>query len=783
MMPRSTPVAQMTSRWWFYPALLAVSLVLVAMGVGALTVVLLWPSLPSLDVLTDYRPKIPLRIYSAEGELIGEFGEEKRAVVKIKDVPQVMKAAILAAEDDRFYQHGGVDYLGMVRAAAANLQGRREGASTITMQVARTFFLTREKTFARKLSEVLLAFKIEANLTKDQILELYINQIFLGQRAYGFGSAANVYFGKVLTELTPAEAALLAGLPQAPSRQNPFVNPKRAQERQQYVLRRMREVGWLSDEQYKKSVAEPLRLNPNQRETFALKADYVAEMARAAIYEQYGEPAYVSGLRVHTTIKRKDQEAANDGLRAGILEYDHRHGYRGPEGFATLPAAGKDAEDAVEEALQDRETVNDLVAAVVLEASPREVVAMMRRGDEVKIAGDGLKFAARALAEKNPDRAIRRGAIVRLQPGEKGGYGISQIPKVEAALVSLDPANGAINALAGGFDYGANKFNHATQAWRQPGSSFKPFIYSAALEKGFTPATVLNDAPFVIEAAKTGGQLWEPKNYDGKYDGPMRLRTALAKSKNMVSIRLLQAIGPGYAQDYIQRFGFEAKMHPAYLTMALGAGSATPLQMASAYAVFANGGYRVKPWFIQRVEDNRGETLYTARAEKAGVDAERVLDERNAFLMTTLMRDVVRYGTAAKAMSLGRQDLAGKTGTTNDHIDAWFAGFQGKLVAVSWIGFDTPANLGANETGGAAALPIWMAYAAKVLKGVPETEITPPSGIVAVNINPSTGLRERDGSSRTTEFFYQESQPPYGDEGAFARDGSRPPEEVKNQIF
>jgi penicillin-binding protein 1A len=781
--PMSTPAAAMTSRWWFYPALIAVSLVLVAMGVGALTVVLLWPNLPSLEVLTDYRPKIPLRIYSAEGELIGEFGEEKRAVVKIKDVPQVMKAAILAAEDDRFYQHGGVDYLGVVRAAAANLQGRREGASTITMQVARTFFLTREKTFARKLSEVLLAFKIEANLTKDQILELYINQIFLGQRAYGFGSAANVYFGKNLPELTPAEAALLAGLPQAPSRQNPFVNPKRAQERQQYVLRRMRDVGWLSDDQYKKAVAEPLRLNPNQKETFALKADYIAEMARSAIYEQYGDPAYVSGLRVYTTIRRKDQEAANEALRLGVVEYDHRHGYRGPESFASLPAPGEDAEDAVEEALQDRDAVNDLAAAVVLDASPHEVRAMMRRGEEVKISGDGLKFAARSLIEKNPDRAIRRGAVIRLQPGEKGGYGIAQLPKAEAALVGLDPSDGAIHALAGGFDFNANKFNHATQAWRQPGSSFKPFIYSAALEKGFTPATVLNDAPFVIEAAKTGGQLWEPKNYDNKYEGPMRLRTALAKSKNMVSIRLLQAIGPGYAQDYIQRFGFEAKMHPAYLTMALGAGSATPLQMAAAYAVFANGGYRVKPWFISRVEDNRGETLYTARPERAGIDAERVLDERNAFLMTNLMRDVVRYGTAAKAMSLGRQDLAGKTGTTNDHIDAWFAGFQGNLAAVAWIGYDTPTNLGANETGGAAALPIWMAYAAKVLKGVPETELVPPAGVVAVNINPATGLREHDANGKTTEYFYQESQPPFGDDSAFARDGSRPPEEVKNQIF
>jgi penicillin-binding protein 1A len=773
----------MTSRWWFYPALLAVSLALVAAGVAALTVVLLWPNLPSLEVLTDYRPKIPMRVYSAEGELIGEFGEEKRALVKIQDVPQVMKAAILAAEDDRFYQHGGVDYVGMARAAMANLRGRREGASTITMQVARTFFLTREKTLARKLSEVLLAFKIEANLTKDQILELYLNQIFLGQRAYGFQSAANVYFGKNLADLTTAEAALLAGLPQAPSRQNPFVNVKRAQERQQYVLRRMLEVGWLSADNYRKAVAEPLRLNPNQRESFAFRADYVAEMARAAIFEQYGDSAYVSGLRVYTTVRRRDQEAANAALRHGTLEYDRRHGYRGPEGHVALPAGGEALDDAVEEALQDREVLGDLVPAVVVETSAREVKAVMRRGDRVSVAGDGLRFAARALGERNPDRAIRRGSIIRLESDDKGVWSIAQLPKVEAAVVALDPANGAILSLAGGFDFNANKFNHATQAWRQPGSSFKPFIYSAALEKGFTPATVLNDAPFVIEAAKTGGQLWEPKNYDSKYEGPMRLRTALAKSKNMVSIRLLQAIGPHYAQDYIQRFGFDPKMHPAYLTMALGAGSCTPLQMAAAYAVFANGGYRVKPWFISRVEDNRGGSLYAAKPETAGIDAERVLDERNAFLMTTLMRDVVRYGTAARAMSLGRNDLAGKTGTTNDHIDAWFAGFNGSLTAVSWIGFDTPTNLGKDETGSQAALPIWMAYASRVLKGMPETELKPPAGVVAVNINPLTGLREPSGMSRTLEYFYQESQPPIGEDSAFTRDAARPPDEVRNQIF
>jgi penicillin-binding protein 1A len=747
-------------------------------------VVLLWPNLPSLEVLTDYRPKVPLRIFSAEGELMGEFGEEKRAVVRIQDVPQPMKAAILAAEDDRFYQHGGVDYMGVARAAIANVRGRREGASTITMQVARTFFLTREKTLARKLSEVLLAFKIEANLTKDQILELYLNQIFLGQRAYGFASAANVYFGKNLNDLTVAESAMLAGLPQAPSRQNPFANIKRAQERQQYVLRRMHDVGWLSTEQYKKALAEPLRLASSRGDTFPLRADYVAEMARAAVYEQYGDVSYVSGIRVYTTISRAHQDAANAGLRLGVMEYDRRHGYRGPEGYATLPAAaGPELDEAVEDALQEREVVGDLLPAVVLEASQKEVTAMVRKGDVIKVGAEGLKFAARALTERNPERAIRRGAVIRLQPGEKGAWSIAQVPKVEASLVSLDPHNGAILALAGGFDFNASKFNHATQAWRQPGSSFKPFIYSAALEKGFTPATVLNDAPFVIEASKTGGQLWEPKNYDGKYEGPMRLRTALAKSKNMVSIRLLQAIGPHYAQDYVQRFGFDPKMHPAYLTMALGAGNTTPLQMAGAYAVFANGGYRVKPWFISRIEDNRGEVLYQAKPEVAGVDAERVLDERNAFIMTTLMRDVVRYGTAARAMALGRNDLAGKTGTTNDHVDAWFAGFQERLVAVAWIGFDTPANLGANETGGMAALPIWTSYASKVLKGVPEGELKPPSGVVAVGINPVTGLREPGGLSATMEFFYQESQPPVGEEGSFARDTNRPTAEVKNQIF
>jgi penicillin-binding protein 1A len=775
----------LNARWWFYPVILIVSLGLVALGVVALTIVLLYPNLPSVEVLTDYRPKIPLRVYTAEGDLIGEFGEEKRAVVKIADVPKVMKDAILAAEDERFYEHGGVDYLGVARAALANLSagGAKEGASTITMQVARNFFLSNEKTFTRKLSEVLLAFKIERNLTKDQILEIYINQIFLGQRAYGFASAAQVYYGKELKDVKPSEAAMLAGLPKAPSRYNPIVNPKRATQRQQYILRRMRDLGYLPEEKYKQAAAEPLKLNVYQQQ-YPVKADYVAEMARKEVHDQYGDTIYVSGLRVYTTIRSVDQVAANEGLRKGVLEYDRRHGYRGPEGRVNLPAEKDAADEAIEEALQDKEILGDLMPAVVTEASPKQVVAVTKRGEIVTLTGEGLKFVARLLSEKASQLKPQRGSIIRLQPEEKGAWSIAQLPRVEAALISLDPKDGAIRALAGGFDFAANKFNHATQAWRQPGSSFKPFIYSAALEKGFTAATVVNDAPVVVDPGRTGGQIWEPKNYDGKYEGPMRLRTALAKSKNMVSIRVLQAIGTGYAQDYVTRFGFPAEKHPAYLTMALGAGSVTPLQMASAYGVFANGGFRVKPYFVAKINDNQGGTLFQAKPEEAGASAERVLDARNAFLMTSLMREVVRSGTAARAMSLGRQDLAGKTGTTNDHIDAWFAGFQESLVAVSWIGFDNPADLGANETGGQAALPMWMIYMAKALKGVPESEFKPPEGVVTVAVDPATGMRDvANAKDAAREYFYAENVPQLTEGTATARDKGRPTEEVKNQIF
>jgi len=745
---------------------------------------LVYPTLPSLEVLTDYQPKIPLRIYSADGKLIGEFGEERRAVVSINDVPRPLIVAILAAEDERFYQHRGVDYIGVARAAISNFVsgGVRQGASTITMQVARNFFLSKERTITRKFNEMLLAFKIEANLPKDQILELYLNQIYLGQRAYGFAAAAQIYFGKRLADLDLAEAATLAGLPKAPGRYNPIANPKRAKLRQQYVLRRMRELQLISDEEFSAADQRELVVKKEINE-FPVRAEHFAEMVRQLLYERYQEDAYAKGLRVYTTLLTSHQEAAYAALRRGVQDYDRRHGYRGPEGYAELPA--KLTDEALEDALHDTSDSDDIYAAVVVEASPKRVKAYRRGGEWAEIGEDGLKFAGRMLGEKaNPAQRIRRGTIIRVQKDEKARWHITQLPAVEASLVSMDPRDGAIRALVGGFDFGRNQYNHVTQALRQPGSSFKPFVYSAALEKGFTSATVINDAPLMFTAAQTGSEPWEPKNFDGKFEGPMRLRTGLVKSKNLVSVRILQAISPQYAQDYIARFGFDPKLHPPYLTMALGAGNVTPLQMLTAYGVFANGGYRVAPYFIERVEDARGNVLMQARSAAAGGGAERVIDARNAFIMASIMRDVVRMGTGARAMKLGRNDLAGKTGTTNEFVDAWFCGFNSELVAVAWLGFDTPQTLGRNETGAQAALPIWMGYAGAALKGVPEQPLVPPEGVVALRVNPDTGLRVADAQAGIVDYFYQEFPPPEHETlvgGVMG--GERPPEDARNQLF
>ncbi|HRL98188.1 MAG TPA: penicillin-binding protein 1A [Acidovorax sp.] len=692
-----------------------------------------YPNLPDISDLADYRPKLPLRVYSSEGALLGEFGEERRNLTPIGEIPKVMTDAVLAIEDARFFQHGGVDYKGVLRAGLANLgRMKSQGASTITMQVARNVYLSSEKTFTRKIYEILLTFKLEHLLTKDQILEIYMNQIYLGNRAYGFAAASEAYFGKPLQSVSVAEAAMLAGLPKAPSAYNPISNPKRARSRQLYIIERMQENGFITAEQAAEAKKENLKIRTGPDNT-RVHAEYVAEMARQLIFTQYGNEAYTRGLNVYTTLNAAEQEAAYTSLRRGIMDYERRQKYRGPEKFVELPTAAQEVEDAIDDALANHPDNGNVLSAVVLEASVRKIVAARANGDTLEITGDGLKPAQSGLSDKAPPNTkIRRGAVIRVVKTPKDAWEITQLPEVEGALVALDPRTGAIRALVGGFDFDKNKFNHAAQAWRQPGSSFKPFIYSAALEKGFTPATVINDAPLFFDAGVTGGQPWEPKNYDGKYDGPMSMRTGLAKSKNMISIRILQAVGPKTGQEWVTRFGFDAEKHPPYLTMALGAGSVTPLQMATAYSVFANGGYRVNPWLIAKVTDHKGRVI-SETTPPVTTEQPRAIDARNAFIMNSLLQEVTMRGTAARAYAtLKRPDLYGKTGTTNDSVDAWFAGYQPTVAAVTWIGYDTPRNLGSRETGGGLSLPVWISFMERALKGVPVMEPTVPPGVVNV---------------------------------------------------
>jgi penicillin-binding protein 1A len=715
--------------WLLGLALAGLCALLLLVGV-ALAVA--YPQLPEAASLTDYRPKLPMRIFSADGQLLGEFGEERRNFMPIAKIPQVMKDAVLAAEDARFYQHGGVDYKGIARAALENLRdARSQGASTITMQVARNFYLSTEKTFTRKIYEVLLALKIESLLTKDQILELYMNQIYLGQRANGFAAAAEIYFGKPLKDVTVAEAAMLAGLPKAPSAYNPIANPKRATQRQRYIIERMADTGFITEKQHDDALAQVLRYRTQS--DVALHAEHVAEAARQLVFAQYGEESYTRGINVHVTVDAAAQLVAYRALRRGLIEFELRQVYRGPEAYVDLPADASLIDARVAEALAEHPDNDDLRSAVVLEASPRKVVAMLQSGDTITVTGDGLKPVTSGLSENaGPKTKIRRGAVVRALKGPKGDWRLTQLPEVEGAFVALDPRTGAIRAMVGGFDFGKSKFNHVTQAWRQPGSSFKPFIYSAALEKGFTAQTVINDAPLFFDATQTGSQPWEPKNYDGTFDGPLALKTALAKSKNMVSIRIVQAIDPTYAQGWLDRFGFDADKHPAFLTMALGAGSVTPMQMAAAYSVFANGGYRVAPMLISRLVDDKGRILLEAPAPTLDPSM-RTLDARNAFVMSSLLQEITRSGTAAKAQAaLKRPDLYGKTGTTNDSMDAWFAGYNPALTAVVWIGYDTPKKLGDRETGGGLALPVWIDFMQYALKGLPVQEYAPPEGVVRV---------------------------------------------------
>ena len=689
-----------------------------------------FPNLPDISDLSEYRPKLPLRIFSAEGILIGEFGEERRHLTPIKEIPKIMTDAVLAIEDSRFYEHGGVDYKGVLRAAIANLgRVKSQGASTITMQVARNVYLSTEKTYTRKIYEILLTFKLEHMLTKDQILEVYMNQIFLGNRAYGFAAAAEAYFDKPLKDITVAEAAMLAGLPKAPSAYNPIINPKRARTRQLHIIDRMLENGFITPEQAATAKAEQLKVKTNSDNT-KVHAEYVAETVRQLMFAQYGEETYTRGLNVTTTLRAADQNTAYQALRQGIMDFERRQIYRGPEEFFTLPAKAQELEEAINDALDDHPDNGDLFAVMVLEADARKIKAVRQNGDVVEITGEGLKPAQSGLSDKAPATVkIVRGAVIRVVKTPKGAWEVTQLPEVEGAFVAVDPRDGSIKALVGGFDFEKNKFNHVTQAWRQPGSSFKPFIYSAALEKGFTPATVVNDSPLFFDAGVTGGQPWEPKNYDGKFEGPMTLRRGLAKSKNMISIRILQAIGAPYAQEWITRFGFDEDKHPAFLTMALGAGSVTPMQMVSAYSVFANGGFRVNPWLISKVAEQKGKVLVETKPPVLDESA-RAIDARNAFMMESLLQEVTRTGTAASAQAtLKRPDLYGKTGTTNDSMDAWFAGFQPSLAAVTWIGYDTPRKLGDRETGGGLSLPVWIRFMEQALKNVPVMEPSAPEGV------------------------------------------------------
>ncbi|EMN1929270.1 penicillin-binding protein 1A [Burkholderia ambifaria] len=733
------PPPEPKKRPWWQKALIGVAAMCVALVVaGGLVLgyalVVAWPNMPSLDALTDYRPKVPLRIYTSDHVLIGEFGEERRDIVHFKEVPDSLKKAILAIEDARFYDHGGVDLTGIARAGFVALTNGHasQGASTITMQVARNFFLSSEKTYTRKIYEMLLAYRIERALTKDQILEVYMNQIYLGQRAYGFASAARVYFGKDLKDVTLAEAAMLAGLPKAPSAYNPVVNPKRAKVRQEYILQRMLELNFITREQYDEAVAQPLVVKGAGRE-FSVHAEYVAEMVRQMMYAQYREETYTRGFNVVTTIDSADQQVAYTALRKGIMDYERRHGYRGPEGFIELPAGADDREQAIDDALLEHPDNGELIAAVVTAATPRQITVAFIDGSTATIEGDNLRFASGALsANAQPNRRIRPGAIVRVVKNDAGKWSITQLPQVEGAFISIVPQDGAIRSLVGGFDYNKNKFNHVTQAWRQPGSSFKPFIYSASLDKGLGPATVINDGPLYFSAAETGGQPWEPKNYGGGFEGPMSMRTALQRSRNLVSIRILNQIGTKYAQQYITRFGFDADRHPAYLPMALGAGQVTPLQMAGAYSVFANGGFRVNPYLIAEVTDPNGAIVARAQPLIAEQNAPRAIDARNAYVTNSLLQSVAQRGTGARTNMLKRTDLAGKTGTTNDSHDAWFAGYQHTLAAIAWIGYDNPRSLGDRETGGGLSLPVWIEYMGAALKGVPEFKPTMPDDVQSI---------------------------------------------------
>ena len=717
------------------------------------------PQLPSADTLRDVRYQVPLRVYSRDGKLLAEYGEMRRSPVKLNEVPDLMVKAVLAAEDDRFYEHPGVDYQGLLRAAwhLVTTGRKTQGGSTITMQVARNFFLGREKTYLRKFTEILLSLKIEHEFTKQEILQLYLNKIYLGQRAYGIAAAAQVYYGVELSKLTLPQMAMIAGLPKAPSRYNPIADPPRAVERRNYVLGRMHALGFISDQDYQTALATQDDSTLHSL-TIQAEAPYLGEMVRAEVVKRYGEDAYTAGYKVYTTVDSHLQTAANTALRDALLAYDLRHGYRGPESRVNLtPDAGPDAWSA---ALANRDPVGTLPAGLVITVGTTDIQVFLKDQGTITIPWKGLEWARPFIDDKHvgarPQTAadiVNPGDIIRVQQQPDGEWRLAQIPRVEGALVSLRPNDGSVIALVGGFDFFKSKFNRAIQASRQPGSSFKPFIYSAALEHGMTPATLINDAPVVFNDPGLE-DIWRPENYSGRFFGPTRLRVALVHSRNLVSIRVLRAIGIDSTIDYVSRFGFDKNAIPHNLSLALGSGVVTPMDLARGYAVFANTGYRVNTYFIDHIEDINGKVLETAtpntvckdcdklppdQAEQQHV-APRVITAQNAYLMTSMMRDVIRHGTGRKARVLGRNDIAGKTGTTNDQRDAWFAGFNPEVVSVAWVGFDDTHTLGSAETGARAALPMWIDYMRAALRDIPDHSFERPPGLVTVRIDPNTGL-------------------------------------------
>lgn len=731
---------------------------------------------------------------------MAEFGEKRRIPLEYEQIPAQLIHAFLAAEDDRFYQHPGVDYQGIIRAVYSLLTTgeKSQGGSTITMQVARNFFLSNEKTYLRKLNEIILSLEMEQILTKEEILTLYLNKIYLGKRAYGIGAAANVYYGRPISELTLPEMAMIAGLPKAPSRFNPVANPERAETRRNYVLRRMWDVGYISKQQYLDAIEAPITATYHSRE-IEVYAPYVSEMIRTRLSEEFGEEEiYTSGFNVYTTIRAKHQTAANHALQTALLEYDRRHGYRGPIAELELPEATN--EDELTNKLTDFENIGPLTPALVTQTSQDEATIFIKEHGFETLSLKSMTWARKKLSTysrgplpKKISDVMKPGDVIRVENMDDKSWQLAQLPEVQGALVSVAPFDGAVTALNGGFDYFNNKFNRVTQSRRQPGSGFKPFIYSAALEKGYTAASIINDAPVVFDDPGLEN-VWRPENYSGKFFGPTRLREGLIHSRNLISIRLLRDIGPDYAVEYAKRFGFDDTMLHKNLSLALGSGNAAPWDMARAYSAMANGGFRVEPYLIQRVENANGDiVMQTTPAtvcetclmgEEAVNDssfkvAERIMTPQNNYLMNSLLRDVVKHGTGRKALSLGRSDLAGKTGTTNDQVDAWFNGFHPELVAISWVGFDKPHSLGRYETGGRAALPMWIDFMKVALEGLPEAPLELPVDMVTVRIDPETGLLARpDAPDAIYETFREQYAPdrmsPSGGSGYAGDTGTAP---------